>query len=1005
VEGLRWRFGFFLPDEKPVEWGLLIGYPQSDESIRIFQRAHMKQGNGEGWWWLAGLGLLASVWAGGATRAESLPDAWAFDLLARVEQWQSAGPLDVLPVAAREQPVPAATQARIQAGYGRLPLHFEPNIGQTAEAVHFVARGPGYTLFLTADEAVLALRPARPAAERADPRAHRRPFDFAARSPEATPAVPGAVLRTRLEGATLNPAPRPEGLDRQPGISNYLLGNDPAKWRTRVPHYARVRYPEVYPGIDLVYYGNPQRLEHDFIVAPGADPAVIRLAVRGAEEATVNAKGDLVLKVPGGEVVQQAPTIYQMIDGEQRAVAGRYVLREAAPGAGATVAVAAANPVPAPLQIGFEIARYDRTQPLVIDPALVYATYFSDSYSDGIAVDDAGHAYVTGDTASTDFPTTPDALQPSHGGSWDAFVAKLNANGTALVYATYLGGSGDDGGKGIAVDGAGHAYVTGDTFSPDFPTTPGALRPSLGGSRDAFVAQLDAGGTALVYSTYLGGGHWDSGNGIAVDGAGHATVTGATYSTDFPTTPGALQSSYGGSEDAFVARLDAGGTALVYSTYLGGYSEDDGTGIAVDGAGHAYVTGDTASPDFPTTPGALQPGYGGGAYDTFVAKLNAGGTALVYSTYLGGGHWDSGNGIAVDGAGHATVTGWTDSPDFPTTPGALQSSYGGSEDAFVARLDAGGTALVYATYLGGGDVDWGTAIAVDGAGHATVTGATYSTDFPTTPNALQPSYGGGAYDTFVAKLNAGGTALVYATYLGYSDDDYGSGIAVDGAGNAYVTGSGTLRIWTTAFVAKLLTNPAQHTAGLYNPATSTFYLKNSHAGGAADIVFRYGPANAGWTPLAGDWDGDGTATVGLFDPATSTFYLRNSHSAGVADLAFRFGPSGRNWLPLVGDWDGNGTATVGLFDPATSTFYLRNSHSAGVADLAFRFGPAGKGWTPLTGDWDGNGTATVGLFDPATSTFYLRNSHSAGAANLSFRYGPTNAGWTPLAGDWNGPGL
>ncbi|MCB1795750.1 MAG: SBBP repeat-containing protein, partial [Candidatus Competibacteraceae bacterium] len=421
----------------------------------------MKQGNGEGWWWLAGLGLLASVWAGGATRAESLPDAWAFDLLARVEQWQSAGPLDVLPVAAREQPVPAATQARIQAGYGRLPLHFEPNIGQTAEAVHFVARGPGYTLFLTADEAVLALRPARPAAERADPRAHRRPFDFAARSPEATPAVPGAVLRTRLEGATLNPAPRPEGLDRQPGISNYLLGNDPAKWRTRVPHYARVRYPEVYPGIDLVYYGNPQRLEHDFIVAPGADPAVIRLAVRGAEEATVNAKGDLVLKVPGGEVVQQAPTIYQMIDGEQRAVAGRYVLREAAPGAGATVAVAAANPVPAPLQIGFEIARYDRTQPLVIDPALVYATYFSDSYSDGIAVDDAGHAYVTGDTASTDFPTTPDALQPSHGGSWDAFVAKLNANGTALVYATYLGGSGDDGGKGIAVDGAGHAYVTG----------------------------------------------------------------------------------------------------------------------------------------------------------------------------------------------------------------------------------------------------------------------------------------------------------------------------------------------------------------------------------------------------------------------------------------------------------------------------------------------------------------------------------------------------------------
>ena len=375
----------------------------------------------------------------------------------------------------------------------------------------------------------------------------------------------------------------------------------------------------------------------------------------------------------------------------------------------------------------------------------------------------------------------------------------------------------------------------------------------------------------------------------------------------------------------------------------------------MDDAGHAYVTGDTASTDFPTTPDALQPSHGG-SWDAFVAKLNANGTALVYSTYLGGSGDDGGKGIAVDGAGHAYVTGDTFSPDFPTTPGALRPSLGGSRDAFVAQLDAGGTALVYSTYLGGGHWDSGNGIAVDGAGHAYVTGDTASPDFPTTPGALQPGYGGGAYDTFVAKLNAGGTALVYATYLGYSDDDYGSGIAVDGAGNAYVTGSGTLRIWTTAFVAKLLTNPAQHTAGLYNPATSTFYLKNSHAGGAADIVFRYGPANAGWTPLAGDWDGDGTATVGLFDPATSTFYLRNSHSAGVADLAFRFGP-------------------------------------------------AGKGWTPLTGDWDGNGTATVGLFDPATSTFYLRNSHSAGAANLSFRYGPTNAGWTPLAGDWNGPGL
>ena len=325
--------------------------------------------------------LLALVLAlmGSTARAESDPAAaWAFDLLARVEQWRPTGPLDFLP-GDKDQPVPTAAQARIQAGYGRLPMHFEPNLGQTADEVKFVARGPGYTLFLTADEAVLALRPSRPASDRADPRHRRRPFDLAAMTHDAAPAVPGAVIRTRLEGATRNPAPQPEGLEKLPGISNYFLGNDPTKWRTHVPHYQRVRYPNVYPGIDLVYYGNPQRLEHDFIVAPGADPAAIQLAISGAEQATVNAEGDLVLKVPGGEVVQQAPKIYQVINGQQQAVAGRYVLRDTAPGAPPTVSVAAAEPAPQPLLVGFEVAQYDRKQPLVIDPVLVYSTYLGGS--------------------------------------------------------------------------------------------------------------------------------------------------------------------------------------------------------------------------------------------------------------------------------------------------------------------------------------------------------------------------------------------------------------------------------------------------------------------------------------------------------------------------------------------------------------------------------------------------------------------------------------------------
>ena len=426
---------------------------------------------------LFGIGLLVACTAASGI-AQARPDArWAFELLARAEAWRPAEPLAFLSdLVTTRHTLPTAARTRLQANYGRLPLHFEPNVGQSADAVQFLARGPGYTLFLTADEAVLALRPSRPVSDRVKPHAPRRPFERTTTF-NATPVVPGAVIRTRLEGATRNPAAYPEGLNRQPGISNYFLGNDPAKWRTRVPHYARVRYPDVYPGIDLVYYGNPQRLEHDFIVAPGADPTVIRLAVSGAENTTVNAHGDLVLKVPGGEVVQQAPTIYQVIDGKQQAVAGRYVLRDTVSGALPTMSVATAEPTSSPFLVGFEVVQYDRNQSLVIDPILVYSTYLGGSsgeYGTCIAVDSAGNAYYTGVTWSTDFPTA-NALYPNYSsGGWvnpggDAYIFKINANGSAAVYSTYLGGSGVDGGFGMAVDGLGNTYVTGDTESTDFP--------------------------------------------------------------------------------------------------------------------------------------------------------------------------------------------------------------------------------------------------------------------------------------------------------------------------------------------------------------------------------------------------------------------------------------------------------------------------------------------------------------------------------------------------------
>ncbi len=447
-------------------------------------------------------------------------------------------------------------------------------------------------------------------------------------------------------------------------------------------------------------------------------------------------------------MVEHAPVVYQDGVGGRQAVPGRYELEGNS-------------------QVGFAVRAYDPTRPLVIDPVLSYSTYLGGSQDEstgGIAVDSAGNAYVEANTSSTNFPTTANALQPTKKGNPNVenlVVAKLNASGTALVYSTYLGGSQGDFGEGIAVGSAGNAYITGSTRSPDFPTVHPlqTARPGLGTqglAAEAFVAEVSAGGTALVYSTYLGGSKDDEGNGIAVDGSGNAYVTGDTHSSDFPTTAGAFQTKFGGgssSDNAFVTKVNAGGTALVYSTYLGGSGGDVGIGIAVDAAGNAYETGDTTSSDFPTT-NTVQSTPGGGV---FVAKLNASGTALAYSTRLGGSNnSDISYSIAVDGAGSAYVTGEVFSSNFPTVNALPASSGGSSGGAFVTKLNAGGTALVYSTRLGGSSGgDYGTGIAVDAAGNAYVVGSTTSTDFPTV-HPVQAT-NAGHYDAFVTKIQ---TSLV-----------------------------------------------------------------------------------------------------------------------------------------------------------------------------------------------------------------------------------------------------
>jgi len=665
-------------------------------------------------------------------------------------------------VASVTHPDTPVQRVSIVESYGRVPLAFEANQGQTDPQVKFVSRGPGYGLFLTTSQAVLTLR-------RATEHEPNLPRAKASLQEEKS-----AVLRLKLVGANATTT-KVSGKDELSSKSNYFIGNDPEKWRTNVRQYAKVRYANLYPGVDLVYYGNQRELEYDFVLHPGADPETIRLRIEGASKLRL-ASGDLVLSSPGGDVRLRRPFAYQEMNGTKREIRSHYVMRSEH-------------------EVGFRIGSYDRSQPLIIDPVLAYSTYLGGSADEAaldIAVDSAGNAYVTGFTTSMDFPTA-NALQSTYGGgSSDVYVTKINATGSALVYSTYLGGSSDfDVGQSIAVDSVGSVYVTGATGSPDFPTV-NPIQATNHGIRDAFVTKISPDGSALIYSTYLGGSGDDYGWGIAVDSAGNAHVTGDTPSRDFPVFK-ALQPTFheGANFNTFVSEINADGSALIYSTYWGGNGGEGGSRVAVDPAGNTYIGGYTFSPDFPTV-NAIQPIYAGNV-DAYLTKLTADGQTVIYSTFLGGSGFEYGWDVAVDSAGNAYMTGFTQSTDFPTTHALQPTNHGGS-DAFVAKINASGNAFVFSTYLGGSNTDQGTSIAADSSGNAYVGGYTKSTNFPTA-SAIQPTNHGG-FDAFVAKISGDGSSLLYSTYLGgtanESEFDAGYrdlGIAVDSAGSAYVAGT------------------------------------------------------------------------------------------------------------------------------------------------------------------------------------------------------------------------
>ncbi len=668
------------------------------------------------------------------------------------------------------------TLAQADESYGKLPISFEANRGQTDDRVKFLSRAGGYTLFLTPTEAVLALsgretRSKERGAEGGNLQAEKAKFGL-----EPRKMKPAAVLRMKLAGA--RPSPEVVGLDELPGKANYFIGNDPQKWRVNIPTYARVQYQAVYPGVDLVYYGNRRQLEYDFVVTPGADPNIIKLVWAGARKVWLDENGDLLLDTAGGAVRWLRPVVYQEAGGERKLIAGAYALT-------------------GKRQVGFRVGKYDTSKPLIIDPGLVYSTYLgglNQEKGSSIAADARGNAYLTGSTNSPDFPTSGIPPQPTLKGDYDVFVSKLNSTGSALIYSTYLGGNDLDRGWGIAVDGSGNAYVTGETRG-NFPLSNPIQALKGGGAckdgrftvdcTDAFVAKLNSTGSALVFSTFLGGKGEDVGYGIAVDPARNVHVTGYTYAKNFPTM-NAFQPALKGSNDVFVTKLDTTRPALIFSTYLGGGGQDAGFSIAADSSGNSYVTGITRAADFPTV-SPLQPSRKG-VSDAIVSKLNGIGS-LVFSTFLGGGSWEKGYGISVDANGQIYITGDTESTDFPTL-NPLQPTRNGAVDAFVTKLQSagGGFAFAYSTYLGGSSLDRGFGIAVDSDGNAYVAGGTESPDFPVL-DPIQP-FLGGHVDAIVTKLNAVGSEIIYSTYLGGHGEDVAYGIAVDNSINrkAYVTG-------------------------------------------------------------------------------------------------------------------------------------------------------------------------------------------------------------------------
>jgi hypothetical protein len=828
----------------------------------------------------------------------------------------------------------------------RVPIWFEPNKGQLPNQVEFATRTKTYSLSLL--RTGLVLRPF----QRLDQNSQPGSKDISRVSSKAT-----------LLFVNANQNPKIIGLETLQSVSNYFNGSDPRRWRSRIANYSRVEYRDIYPGVDLICRGEQADPEFDWIVEPGADTQQILLSVQGANP-EIDREGNLVLKMLDGKALLKKPTIFQEIDGIRHIVAGQFrLLRNN--------------------QVALKVEKFDRTRQLVIDPALVYSSYFggsTDTEAAKVSVDSSGNIYVIGTTQANDLPLA-NPLQSNKTGFLETFVTKFDPSGSNLIYSTYLGGTAPghvDNGNAIAVDASGNAYITGATNDLNFPTTPGAYLPAPGGTglcgncTDGWVAKLDTTGSSLLFSTYLTGNANNVNSvptGIALDATGNAYLSGIAYPTGFPITPGAYTKTSGGALHVFITKVNASGSALVYSSYFGGNGNDQAFGIAVDSLGNAYVTGVTGSTDFPVTNRLKSQTEG---IQAFVFKLNASGSQIVYSTVFGSAE---AFGIAVDAAGSAYITGWANDPNFPTA-GPMKTSYQDT-DAFVSKLDPSGASLAYSIFLGGSNVDQGNAVAVDSDGNAYITGRTQSVDFPTI-NAIQPSYSGGtlcAYncaDVFVTVVSADGSRFLFSTYLGGTGFEVGNGIAVDSSGSIYVTGM-TLSLYFP------LAHPYQSVqkGNVQNGDASSFILKISGDVSITPQRLIFGPAPLG-----------GFQRQGLGVPAAAqTLTFTNNTSSSIAFNTNTF--MGANPQDFTATTDNcarsvvppSGSCTItAVFNPADAgirTAYLRLSNSSN--------------YSPFEVSLMGFGSPIV--FTPATLTFGLQTPGTTSAPQSLLI---TNGGQTSL---------